>query len=491
MPENLSLSSEAAVADARPKQRRNEVLAVDLDGTLLLTDVSYESIAVLLKRPWSLVAVAFQLLRGRAALKAELARRVQLDVARLPLNLALLEWLKAERKRGRALVLCSASNNVVVQKISDLLGIFEHAQGSDDRLNLAGEKKWRAIEARYGAAFTYAGNSHRDVPIWRRCGAAVLVGNVDRLRRALPDTVSVEEVFPVRRGGVAQWLRALRTYQWAKNALVLVPLLLSGFTAAEPLAASLLTFVAFSLAASATYLVNDLMDLSVDRAHPTKRERPFASATLSIRSGLLALPLLAGITVAALWAVPWRVGTVVAVYVACAVAYSALLKRAPVLDLIMLAFLFTLRIVAGMFAIGADLSTWLLTFSMFFFFSIATIKRYDEVRLMAPRDSPEIAGRGYRTTDGTFLMSLGLSSGFCSALVFFIYLVDPASPSHTYAHPQLMGIICVILAYWLGRAWLIASRGSMHVDPVLFALRDRVSLGLGALTIVVSVAARW
>lgn len=486
-----SLDAETSMADGSPARPRSDVLAVDLDGTLLRTDVSYESVALLLKRPWSLLSLAFHLVRGRAALKKELARRVDLDVTQLPVNLVLLEWLKREQGRERVLELYSASNNAIVQRVSERFGIFRYAQGSDGRLNLAGEAKWQAIRARCGPMFTYAGDSHRDVVIWRQCGSAVLVGDVERLRGFLSDKVTVEESFPVPRGGARQWLRALRAHQWIKNVLVFVPLLLSGFLAPGLALASLLAFVAISLAASASYVVNDLMDLAADRAHPSKRERPFASAALSIRSGLLALPLLAGATAVVLLALPWRASVAVMLYAVCSVAYSAWLKRAPVLDLIVLALLFTLRLVAGMFAIGEPLSPWLLTFSMFFFFSIATIKRYDEVRVVAMSGPSAIPGRGYRTTDGTFLMSVGLSSGFCSALVFFIYLVDPASPSRSYSHPELMWIICVILAYWLGRAWLIASRGGMHVDPVLFALRDRVTLALGALTLVVSLAARW
>lgn len=467
------------------------ILIVDMDGTLLRTDVLFESVAALLKRPWSLLVVMVALLRGRPAMKAAMARRVDLDVERLPVHTALVEWLHRQREAGRRLALYSAANDDVVLRVAKRFGIFEFAQGSDDRTNLAGHRKCDAIEARYSTAFSYIGDSRRDLPIWRRCGSAVLVGDVDRLRRSLPATVIVEETFPLPRGGAALWLRALRIHQWVKNALVFVPLVLSGNLTAGPILSSALAFVAFGLVASATYLINDLMDLAADRAHPVKRERPFASGALSIRAGLVALPLLAAAAVVLLLQLSLQFSVVVAVYVICTLAYSIRLKEAPILDLLVLAFLFTLRTVAGMVAIDAPVSPWLLTFSMFFFFSVASIKRYDELRMTAARGVSEIAGRGYRSSDAAFLMTLGLAASLCSTLVFFIYLVDPASPANGFAHPEFMWLICVVLAYWLGRAWLLASRGVIHTDPVMFALRDPVSLALGALTIVVSVAARW
>lgn len=483
-----------ALADdrgTRPARSETITLAVDLDGTLLRTDVLYESLATLLKRPWVLVPLAWHLLRGKAAFKAELARRVEVDVERLPANAVLLEWLRRERDDGRLLALYSAADDSVVRRVAQRFGIFDHAQGSDGKVNLAGARKHAAIVARYGPAFAYAGDSRRDLPIWDGCRTAVLVGDVERLRRQLPNSVVIERTFPAPAGRARCWMRALRLHQWVKNLLVFVPLLLSGYRAPDPLVASLLAFIVLSLMASATYIVNDLTDLAADRMHPVKRERPFASGALPIRSGLFAIPILLGLAALPLAWLPARFVAVAVVYLVCTLAYSLRLKKAPILDLILIAFMFTLRIVAGMVAIDAAVSPWLLTFSMFFFFSVAAIKRYDEVRLMASRNDAEVAGRGYRALDGPFLMALGLTTAVSSTLVFFIYLVDPASPSREYARPQLMWIICIVLAYWLGRAWLLASRGAMHIDPVLFALRDRVSLFLGAVTLIVSVAARW
>jgi len=242
---------------------KGDIIAVDLDGTLLRTDILFESIAALLRRPWVLFAVGLRLAGGRAAMKAELAKRVHLDVTRLPANAPFVDWLQGERGQGRKLALYSASNDTVVRRVAARFGFFEHAEGSGERINLAGTKKYEAIERRYGPAFAYAGDSHRDVPIWERCGHAVLVGDVERLRRRLPDTIRVERVFPCTGGGPRVWARALRLHQWIKNALIFVPLFLSGNLQGHLALATLLGFVAFGFIASASYLLNDLMDLLI------------------------------------------------------------------------------------------------------------------------------------------------------------------------------------------------------------------------------------
>ena len=485
------MGTPSAFPASRAMPAERPLLAVDMDGTLLRTDVMFECMAALLKRPWALAAALWALRHGRAAFKAALARRAKVDVALLPVDESLLAWLRDEHTGGRKLVLYSAADESIVRAVAARFAIFDDVAGSDGRTNLRSERKYDAIETRYGSSFTYAGDSGRDVPIWTRCRSAVLVGDVDKLRRALPHDVEVTATFPQPSPGPRTWIAALRAHQWAKNALVFVPLVLSGMVSPANVVASLLAFATFGLVASATYLVNDLVDLAADRAHPAKRQRPFASGALSIRAGLVAVPLLTAAAVGLLLLMPAPFAFVVAVYVLVTVAYTMRLKQVPVLDLMVLAFLFTVRIVGGMTAIDAPMSPWLLTFSMFFFGSIAAIKRYDEVRLVGARGALRVAGRGYRASDATVLMALGVAAAIASTLVFVIYLVEPDSPARGFARPQLMWIICAILAYWLGRAWILASRGAMHVDPVLFALRDRVSLALGALTLAVSVAARF
>jgi len=301
----------------------------------------------------------------------------------------------------------------------------------------------------------------------------------------------VVETFPAKPATWRTWAKALRLHQWAKNGLIFVAPLLAGVIH-EPaaLAAACLAFLAFGLMASATYLINDLVDLEADRGHRSKRNRPLASGLLPIRDGLLAVPVLGLAVGGLLFLLPAAFAAVAAVYATVTLAYSLHVKRVPILDMMVLAGLFTVRILAGIAAAGTALTPWLLTFSMFFFLSLAGIKRYTECQAMAAEGRQSVPGRGYRAGDGPWLMALGAGSGFCSILVFFIYLVDDHSPMRHYATPEWLWFDCIILGYWLSRAWLLATRGEMNDDPVLFAVKDRLSLVLGAVTALTVLLAR-
>ena len=466
------------------------MIVVDLDGALFCTDPTFERIAMLLRRPWLLLAALFRLPRGRAQFDAELEKHVDLEVSRLPADMKLVGWLETQHQLGRKLALVSASGEAFVRQAAERFGFFDDVESVREP-NGTRASCYDRLANRYGQHFTYAGHRQSDLPLWTRCGHAVMVRCSPRLRGRLPSTVQIEREFP-RVGATARtWMQALRLHQWVKNALLFVPLLLSGSLQQEAVLATFIGFVVFGLIASAAYLLNDLMDLPADRAHPVKSARPFAAGTLSIGAGLAAIPVLAAAAIALLTLLPERFALISGAYVVLTVMYSARFKREPVLDLFVLALLYTIRIIAGMVAIGAPLSPWLLAFSMFFFCSVAAIKRFAEVWLLSAEGRTHIDGRGYHAGDGTFLLALGLASGFCSMLVFFIYLVDPNSPAHQFRRPELMSFICVILGYWLARAWLIASRGMMDDDPVLFALRDRMSLALGVLLVLLVCAARW
>lgn len=471
-------------------------LVVDIDGTLLRTDLLYESVVLLLHhRPWCLFLLPFWLLRGKAALKREIARRVVPNVHLLPLNEELVVWLRAEQAAGRRLALVSASDEILVRRIAErcaAVGLrFDVTDGSDGTVNLGGAAKLQAIERHFGSGFTYVGDGWHDVVIWKRCRSAVLVGRTDRLRGLLPPDVTVHADFPVPGVGVRTWVRALRLHQWAKNILVFVPVLLSGrIVNPQDAGVALLAAVAFGLLASGSYLINDLLDLASDRQHRSKRDRPLASGALPVLHALAAVPVLTLLVGVLLLLLPAAFAAVAGVYLAITLAYSFRLKRQAVLDMLMLALLFTLRIVAGIAAVGTPMSPWLLAFSMFFFLSLAGMKRYSECRVMAEERRSTVAGRGYRPGDEPWLMSTGVASGFCSTLVFFIFLTDVASPVRQYQTPEWLWLICGILGYWLGRAWLLAGRGEMHDDPVLFALKDRLSLFLGGLCAVTVLLAR-
>lgn len=471
--------------NARPAIDDAQVpLVVDLDGTLLRTDLLYEKFALLLfSKPWILALIPFWLLRGKAALKREFSRRVDLDVETLPVNEELLAWLRAEKARGRTLALVSASDDEIVRRVAARFGdLFDIVQGSDGASNLAGHRKLDALKEKFGSNFTYAGDESRDIVIWEYCRSAVLAGRGCRLRGRLSPAVTVAGAFATPEVTLKTWVREFRVQQWAKNALLFVPLLLSGeFLDLDLLGRVVLGFFTFSVLASASYLFNDLVDLRADRLHRSKSRRPLASGVLSLRAALMALPVMALIVAVLLSLLPLEFTAVALVYLGVTLAYSYVLKRAPILDLLALGFLFTVRILAGIAASETSISPWLLVFSMFFFFSLATVKRYSECRVMAAEGRSQLTGRGYHAADANMLMALGIASGFCSILIFFLFLIDPLSPVSAYSRPELLWFICAVLAYWLGRAWLFAGRGEMHDDVVVFALKDRVSLALGAL----------
>lgn len=470
-------------------------LVVDLDGTLLRTDLLYESVAIALCRaPWLLLLMPFWLVTGgKAAVKRRLAERIAPDLDTLPVNDGLLVWLRSQKSRGRPIALVSASDHRLVQRIAARFdGLFDAAEGSDGTTNLSGLAKLALIRRRFGADATYVGDSGKDTAVWRGTGRAILAGrNVEGLGRRLPADLEVANTFPVPGPTWRTWARAARLHQWAKNGLVFVAPLLAGILSQPAsLLNATLAFFAFGLMASATYLVNDLVDLPTDRLHPTKSRRPLASGALPIRDALIAIPFLGLATAGVLVLLPVAVTGVAAIYVVVTVAYSLYLKRMPILDLLVLAFLFTIRIMAGIAAAGNDLTPWLLTFSMFFFLSLAGIKRFTECRTMAAGGHTRLPGRGYGADDASWLMAMGAASGYCSILVFFIYLVDDGSPIRGYATPELLWLVCIVLGYWLSRIWLLATRGEMNDDPVLFALKDRVSLVLGAVTVLTVVLAR-
>ncbi len=455
------------------------IVVGDASRTVLLTSLVDESlIALFCSRPWRLVALLRHLLSGRAAFRRALAGEVAPEAIHAPVNEPLLDWLDQQRAWGSSVSLSVETAGTAARILGQRAADFEEL----------GRPELAALEL--GGNFTYVGTLHADPDLWARCRSAVLVGDVASLRRRLPAGVNVVAEFPRAAPGPRAWRRALRLHQWAKNLLIFVPLLLSGLILdLRSLLIAAQAFVAFGLLASATYIINDLYDLPNDRRHRVKRRRPFASGELGLRAGLIAVPLLLVGSMLAMSGLHREFREVAGLYFAVTLAYSMNLKRQPILDVIVLAGLFTLRLLAGILAVGTVVSPWLLAFSMFFFGALATIKRFTECAALQREGLREVHGRGYRAEDAAWLMSMGAACGFASIIVFCIYLVDAVPQSSFVQHAAWMWPICPILAYWMGRIWLLASRGEMREDPIAFALRDRLSLGLGLLVAVIAALA--
>ncbi|WP_186270153.1 UbiA family prenyltransferase [Burkholderia gladioli] len=468
----------------------DKILVVDLDGTLIQSDMLVESGLAYLKRwPHRFYRPLLWLLEGgKAGLKQRLAEAAGVDVTSLPYNGTVLEWLRAERSQGRPITLATASASHYANAIAGHLGLFDRTFASDGAVNLSADNKRDALVGAYGdKGFDYVGNSRDDLSAWRAAERAYVVNAPKRIAREAQRNGNVEHVIDTRAGTLRVWAHALRLHQWLKNLLVFVPLF-AAHRAGEPTMfwQGLLAFLAFGLCASSVYVLNDLVDLDDDRHHPVKRHRPFASGALSLLSGAIAFPLLLAASLAiALSSLPSAFSLALAAYYALTVAYSFVLKRMVIVDVIALAALYTARLAAGTAAFGMRLSFWLLAFSMCIFLSLALVKRYTELVALA---GGQARGRGYVSDDRAIVLALGAAAGYLSVLVLALYIQDPATLM-LYANPQRIWLSCPLLLYWVSRTWIITNRGQMNSDPVLFAATDATSLGVAALFVLVFVSA--
>lgn len=460
-------------------------LVVDLDGTLLRSDLLLETgMAFLRSHPLQLLKPFGWLLKGKAALKDGLANATDIDVCVLPYDLHVIAFIEAERNHGRRIVLATATHHTLAHRIAEHLSLFDAVLASDAERNLSAHRKRDLLVEHYGEhGFDYVGNSHDDLQVWAAARQAYVVNpesGVERLARAQGN---VEQVIHSNPSGLKDWLKALRLHQWMKNALIFVPLL-AGHQITNPvlLWQGVLAFLLFGLCASSVYLLNDLLDLADDRHHHSKRNRPFAAGRLSIKSGLVAFPaLLISAFAGAVALLPWMFAAVLLAYYILTLAYSLSLKRMMAVDVIALAMLYTSRIIAGAAAFSIPLTFWILAFSMFMFLSLALVKRYAELREARKKGHTEkTRGRGYYPDDLEMISSLGASSGYLSVMVLALYIHDQAT-NGLYANPQVIWLACPLLLLWITRIWMLTHRGQMHEDPVVFAIRDRFSLMVGAL----------
>lgn len=452
-------------------------LFVDLDGTLIKTDVLLESILLLLRRNTLYLALLpIWLLRGRANLKYQVARRVNLPCDSLPLNPELLAYLHQERANGRQLILISASNEKPVSELAHHLDLFAEAIGSDQYLNLRAQAKLTRIRQRLPAGkFAYAGNSHADIPVWAEAAEIVLVNCPRAVVESLLERAQDILQFDTPSGYWREFIKAMRLHQWLKNGLIFLPLLLS-HQLADPvlLLQAAIGFISFSLCASSVYLMNDLLDLQSDRQHRTKRLRPFACGELPLAWGFIGAPalLLAAVLTALL--LDGGFLYVLLVYWAITCLYTLHLKRLFVIDAITLSILYTLRIIAGSVVIGVVTTNWLLAFSLCVFFGLAMLKRFTELNNLRAEGGSGISGRAYTTGSQRAIFTIGAISNVMAIAVFAMYINAP-DITQLYSMPVLLWVICPLLLYLFARIWIQAQKGLLHEDPVMFAITDHRS----------------
>jgi 4-hydroxybenzoate polyprenyltransferase/phosphoserine phosphatase len=463
-------------------------IAVDLDGTLIMTDSLDEGLAkALLRVPHKAWMFPLYLMKGRAALKEKAKHWSAEGIAHMPVRHDLVEWLKAQRAGGRKVHLVTAADRAVADAAAYHIGIFDSVIATENGVNLKGSHKRDRLESEFPEGFAYAGDSRADIPVFKAAESIVLAGaspSVAEAARKLGKPVEAE--FCDRPGGgksaFSLWRKALRMHQWSKNLILFIPLMLGGgLSDAGAVLAAVLGFLLMGVVASATYIINDLSDLSSDRQHETKRERPFASGALSVRSGLL----MAGFLLAcgfpgAIWLSPAFAG-LLGVYTVTTLGYSYSFKRVPMLDVTVLAFLYFMRLAVGATLAAAPLSPWLAAFALFFFYSLSLAKRHTEIVKKA-RSGSDVIGRGYQASDAVLTLPIGVAAAACSILIMVLFLVfDASTRPEVYAAPHFLWPAPAIIALWVQRVWLLSARGELEDDPVSFAVKDKMSLGLGAL----------
>jgi len=465
-------------------------LIVDLDGTLIRTDLLVESgLEYLGRRPAGAPGVLVWLLRGKAYLKQRLAEHARVDIAALPYDRLVLDYVAAARQAGRKVYLASAADARLVEQVAQHLGCFDGWFASNGVTNLSRENKAALLADRFGErSFDYIGNEAADLPVWRRARLAILANAADGISRKLKAEAIQHEIILSGREKLGDWIRLLRPHQWIKNVLVFVPVLTAHLFTAAALLQALIAFAAFSICASGVYILNDLVDIQADRQHPTKRLRPFASGAVPVLQGGMLAPALIVLSFAIASLLSGAFVLTLGLYFVITTAYSMFLKRKLLLDAITLASLYTLRVIGGADAIDVFLSEWLLAFSMFLFFALALIKRHSELALRFDAGLPDPLNRDYRVEDLTVVAALAAASGFNAVIVISLYISSGAI-QRLYHHPQYLWLACPLFFYWIARLLVLSNRRVLHDDPVIFAVRDPASIVIAGLVLLIGFVA--
>jgi 4-hydroxybenzoate polyprenyltransferase/phosphoserine phosphatase len=482
-PRTLEPRDSSGSPRSRPEERGVVPLVVDLDGTLISTDSLLESILALVKkRPWSLALVIALALRSKAALKTAVARRIDLSADSLPFHANLLAYLRAQKAAGRPIVLATAANEAIANTVATHLGLFTEVFASNEWVNLKGTKKRDVLVKRFGVrGYDYIGDSTADAPIWAACRIAHVAGPMPHLpAEALAGGAEAGEAFPTSRPTFRSVVRSVRIHQWVKNVLIFIPTLAAHHIDLRVMTILFLAFLSFSFVASGSYVINDLFDLSADRKHPRKSRRPFANGELSIRQGLLMalILMIAGFGLAL--AVDPKLVACLAVYLILATGYSSFAKDKPMLDVAVLALLYTARVFTGGIVSGEEISPWLFEFCLFLFLSLAFVKRYSELRRLRLERKRQMPGRGYGVVDLSIISQAGVASGLLAGLVLALY-INGQEISRLYPRPHMLWGVSPLFVYWITRVWIIAHRGNMNEDPILYAFHDKVSYIVGSL----------
>ena len=455
-----------------------KILSVDLDGTLIKTDLLYESF-------WSAFAndllipfkALFALLKGKAFLKEMLFNSSSLDIKSLPYNHEVIKYISSHRSNGGKVALVTASNEKLAKIISKNLNLFDQVYGSSSILNLKGLAKAKLQKKIFGEGnFDYIGNSVADLQSWRISNKAITF-NASELVRSKCELCNINTIHLFKKSDcsfLTSFIKEIRPYQWVKNILVFIPLIAAQSFDSTSIYHAFLAFIAFSSTASSLYILNDLLDIKADRNHPKKCKRPLAAGDLSFSIGfilgifLLLIGLIFGFIIGGSFPI------ILLFYYSITFFYSINLKKKALVDIFVLSGLYTIRLQAGGIATNIQISFWLLAFSIFIFLSLAAIKRQSELVDLINRGKNSLENRDYKINDLNFIRTLAISSGMISSLVMALYIKSPKVLDN-YSNPKFLWISCCIFLFWIIRVCFKTERGEMEYDPIIFALKDRTS----------------
>lgn len=454
-------------------------ILIDLDGTLVATDTLWESLVLFFKKnPFNLFLMLLWVIKGKSVLKEKISETVIPDVRTLPYRTHILKKLKEHAAAGKKVILATGANYRIAESVAAHIGLFDKVLATNGQINLTGHnKREEIIKLCDGNGYEYWGDSSVDIPIWENARSGIAVNPsgalVKRLKTMENVTILKDEK---KKSAFWIWIKALRIHQWSKNMLIFLPLVMAhAYSETGKVFAAALAFLVFSLCASSVYLINDLFDLKNDRKHPVKKHRPLASGQLAIPKALMAAPVLLVIAFSiSLFYLPHIFTVILTLYFLTTSVYSFLLKKLPVVDVLLLSGLYTTRILAGSGATAIPVSSWLLAFSIFFFLGLAFMKRYTELMRMEGKKNL-LVGRGYTYKDTPFVGIFGITCSLLSIMVFVLYL-NSVHVLVQYQYPIILWLIVPLLCLWIMRMWLFAYRRQLNDDPVVFTIKDKTSL---------------
>ena len=477
--------------------KEEKCLFVDLDGTLIKSDLLFECLVPIIKNYfYALFLAPFWLLKGKAYLKDKFSDLVSINPEILPYNNNVLEYIRKEKENGSKIILATASNIKLAKSISDYLGIFDDVIASSKEENLKGKNKLNKIKLyiknnNINKEFSYIGDSEADVKIFNETNIPIVVGNKNVFNKIKSKNDKTTFIDGENDFSLKKFFKMIRTYQWVKNFLIFLPLILAHkFLDVNLLLKALVAFFSFSFLASSVYIINDIMDVESDRIHPSKKNRPIASGAVKISSALKVAFILMPLSFIISIFLGKEFLFVLLTYFITTSCYSFYLKKIMLVDILILSLLYTVRIFAGGVALNIYLSPWLFMFSLFFFFSLACAKRYSELYAVRNNLQDEIKGRGYQAQDLEQIQIFGSSSGYIAILIFALYIQSDISMK-LYKTPSFFWALCPIMLYWISRVWLLSHRGQMTQDPIIFALKDKVSYVVLILSIIIFGVAKY